>query len=182
MTDYLPPTESETRNILSQILSRSPRPTNLRDFSEVDATNQTFMNHLLELNKRGLITGKFNISRMVETYGLPLDICLLEITEKGREFLEGKSHSTPVGHVFNNTITVNASGQAKAPIQIAGRDILHNENCDDDLLEVLKAIIEKSALSPEKKESASGAIKSFFIATGKELGTDLIKKAIGLIP
>ncbi len=165
-------TKYEPRKTLQNLIDTYPSPQKFSDFEIPVQEKQDFLNFLFELNQRELIVAKFQISRMRETYGMPIEVLNILITKQGREHMEGNDKKAS----YIQNISINNGPET---LNIAGRDInLSNEINVEKFIEILIGNIEKSNLENEEKESLIHSFKKMLATTTPAVAAGLIIESV----
>jgi len=162
-----------TKQILRHLIKTFPARQEIDNFEVPDNEKQIFLNKLFEMEQRGLIKAAFRVSNLHKTYGQPIDVQGIIITNKGREFMIERK-STPQNITQNISID-NANGT----LNIAGHNIDISNGADaDDLIKKLIETVENSNLPPDKKKSLGESIKDMVANVSSSVLAGIITHAV----
>lgn len=172
-------TRSEIEEILIMLEREYPEPLRLSSFTLAESEKQEFMTNLLELKDRELIDARFQLSRLRNSHGMPLNVVGIIITKQGREFLEYEPEPQTVNQSINQTINVTNSDNTNLPINIAAGDININNDLDvAKLIETILINIDKSNLPTEEKRNLEKSIKSIFAGTAPAVVAGIVVESV----
>jgi hypothetical protein len=170
--------KDRTRELLQKIANNGPVPMFDRDFGAPAEDEQQLKNELYELEQRGYITAQVIPSRMRDTYGLPLNVGEIKLTNEGRAFLEGKpeSQTGSVSTVFN----INTNGNSTPAFSFSNVGNLNNiTNADaDKMLQSILSAIAQSNLPKEEQNGLSSSVIALFKAAAPNVVASLLIGAV----